>query len=81
MNNEENCTYCDAFAIFKELMGKHTMEDAFHIVLQNFEQAVINEAFEDGYVNAMIEMSKFAKQSVEDVLVGCTCDECNDTCN
>lgn len=70
MTNEKKCIYCDSFSIFKELrlMGA-SEEDAFHTVMTNFEDEVINEAFQDGYVQAMLEVNNLVKTSVEKALL------------
>lgn len=77
MNNEE-CIYCDTFSIFKELMlAGHSMEDAFHTVLVNFEEKVIAENFEDGYLSAMAFINEQTGKVIREILHDgqCECDE------
>lgn len=79
--NEEKCIYCDMFAIFKELLlADYSMEQAFHIVLRDFEQESMEESFKDGYIQAMLEVNNVAKTSVEEIL-SCTCDDDCTSCN
>ena len=78
MSNEEKCIYCDAFAVFKELSMKYSMEDAFHTVLRAFEDEIIDEAFTDGYTHAMSEIAINASNAIKKAL--CQCDECDGSC-
>lgn len=77
-NNENQCEICELFEVFENMIADGIEPiDAFREVVQHAQ----GNAYEDGLVDALLNVQRFAGASIDHILDPCDCEVCNGECD
>jgi len=74
---EEKCTTCTAYHVFTSLLAEGlTLEDAFHVVLDEVIEELYEDGFQVGFVSALENVRGNLDNHIGMIIGTCDCDGC-----